>query len=452
MTQPVAQPEVVDVDPRTLVLEANVRADADLDPEFIASIKTHGVLTPVLAVRADDGTLNVRAGQRRTLAAVEAGRETIPAYVVQDAGDPARRIVEQMVENDHRRNVRDSDRTAAFKQLHLLGLTASQIAKQTCTKKNHVSAVLEVANSNAATVQAKYDLTLDQAAILAEFDDDAELVEKLTTITLDDPGNLIHAAQRARDERARAALYAQAETALAADNVRVIDLDDDANSAARCIDYLRQANEGEALTVENHATCPGHAAIIVRHGWNEQMTYEPRYYCTDPTANGHEDRWGSAYAEPKKGPMTDEQKAERREVVENNKAWRSAETVRREWLAQFAKRKTAPKGAAAFIATALAGRAYLIEKESQKSHRLAVDWLNIKTEPYRTAEAIESVVDGSSEARAQHIALVLILGSIEDSTGTHTWRSNGSERAYFTALAAWGYTLSDVEKIAQGDA
>ncbi len=41
-------------------------------------------------------------------------------------------------------------------------------------------------------------------------------------------------------------------------------------------------------------------------------------------------------------------KAERAEVIAKNAEWRSSETVRRPWLAEFAQRKTAPKDAAAF--------------------------------------------------------------------------------------------------------
>ena len=57
---------LVHVDPCTLIVEVNVRTEAHLTPEFVASIKTHGVLTPVL-VQRHDGGLRVRAGQRRTL-------------------------------------------------------------------------------------------------------------------------------------------------------------------------------------------------------------------------------------------------------------------------------------------------------------------------------------------------------------------------------------------------
>jgi ParB family chromosome partitioning protein len=131
---PVAEaPAVVleQADPRTLVLAANVRADARLDKAFVASIRDRGVLVPIVAHR-DAGVLRVLYGQRRTLAAVEVGRATVPVYVVDvPDGEKAReagRIVDQLIENDHRTDLRDAERAAAFQQLSVLGLTASQIA------------------------------------------------------------------------------------------------------------------------------------------------------------------------------------------------------------------------------------------------------------------------------------------------------------------------------------
>ena len=52
--------------------------------------------------------------------------------------------------------------------------------------------------------------------------------------------------------------------------------------------------------------------------------------------------------------MTDDEreaaKAQRRNVIESNKAWKAATTVRRDWLSAFAQRKTAPAGAEAYLA------------------------------------------------------------------------------------------------------
>lgn len=51
---------------------------APLDAGFIDSIRENGVLTPILTWRGEDGGVHVRAGQRRTVAAREAGAATVP--------------------------------------------------------------------------------------------------------------------------------------------------------------------------------------------------------------------------------------------------------------------------------------------------------------------------------------------------------------------------------------
>ena len=73
-----ATPTLEMLDPATLTVDINVRKDAALTSDFIASIKEHGVMEPVIAHRNDDGTVHVLMGQRRTRAAVEAGRPLTP--------------------------------------------------------------------------------------------------------------------------------------------------------------------------------------------------------------------------------------------------------------------------------------------------------------------------------------------------------------------------------------
>ena len=72
----------------------------------------------------------MRAGQRRTLAASEAGLATIPVYIVAADETTVERIVQQMAENDHREAVTDADRVAAFQQLAFEKLTPAVIAKR----------------------------------------------------------------------------------------------------------------------------------------------------------------------------------------------------------------------------------------------------------------------------------------------------------------------------------
>lgn len=136
-------PELAHLDPRTLTIEANVRAqDVALDPSFIGPIRQHGVLQPILVVRHDDGSLWVRAGQRRTLATLNAGHPTIPALII-NAGPGAERLIQQIIENQQRKDLRQSEAVAGYEQMHLdFGLSAGQIAGSLGVKKREVTAVL----------------------------------------------------------------------------------------------------------------------------------------------------------------------------------------------------------------------------------------------------------------------------------------------------------------------
>ena len=109
------------LDPATVLVGDNVRDTAVLEPQFIASIAEHGVLQPVTAVRTDAG-VEVRDGQRRTLAAREAGLTSIPVYVLDTAqtntkSTTAERIAQQIVANDHREALTDAQRAKGIHQM-----------------------------------------------------------------------------------------------------------------------------------------------------------------------------------------------------------------------------------------------------------------------------------------------------------------------------------------------
>ena len=57
------------LDPTSLVVGDNVREYPNLNKPFLDSIAEHGVLVPITAIRRDDGAVEVRNGQRRTMAA-----------------------------------------------------------------------------------------------------------------------------------------------------------------------------------------------------------------------------------------------------------------------------------------------------------------------------------------------------------------------------------------------
>lgn len=238
-TDPAAEPEpaaagaadtgpplpLVMADPAVLLLADNVRVDARLDKPFVASVRDHGVLVPIVAHRTTDGALRVLYGARRTLAAVEAGRPQVPVYVV-DVPEEGKarevfRLVRQLAENDHRDPLRDAERVAAFQQLSLLGLTAKAIARRVHRRVGEVRAGLAVAGSEtAAGALDRYDLTLAHASVLAEFDGDQAAVKELTDTARTDPDRFDHLAQRLRVKRATDAARATLTAELTAAGVR----------------------------------------------------------------------------------------------------------------------------------------------------------------------------------------------------------------------------------------
>lgn len=337
-----ATPTLQMIDPTTLVIDTNVRLDPKTDRSFVASIRQHGVLSAITGQADAEGNVHVRMGQRRTLAAVEAGRETVPVMVLpaEATDDDAARIIEQLAENDHREAITDSDRVAAVDALTGLGLTASQIQRRTNRPKAEVAAALSVKDSVTAREGVETAaLTLEQGATVAEFEADPEAVEALMAAAAEGRG-FEHKAQQLRDERERQALYDAKAEELTAQGLTVIVppsyFEKGEHPAAERLSGLVNADHSD-LTPESHAECPGHAvAVRVDSRWNhdegrQAWVVTVQHYCTNPQAHGHVDRYASTNSGKKRAEdMTETEreqaKTERREVIENNKAWASAET------------------------------------------------------------------------------------------------------------------------------
>jgi ParB family chromosome partitioning protein len=446
-----AQPKEAGVlehlDPTALVIETNVRTEAlILEAEFVDSVRMHGVLVPVLGWRATDGFVHVRAGQRRTLAAREAALTAIPVYVVRaDDDSMARRIVEQLIENEHRQHLTDTDRVTAWQQLTLEGLTVATIAKRTGTKRDQVAAGLAVAaSSTGGALLGEGALTLDQAAALVEFEDDTEVLADLTSTAEQDPDYLPVAIQRARNERATRDAIRAAETAEAALGHRILSSNPGWSEAPYALDRL-SASDGGAVEPDAVRGKPG-VAVRVTTSWQGEIVV--RYYLDDPEAFGLTRPQVSSLpmgVGRQEGPMSEEAKAERRTLIARNKEWDAATTVRTEWLTTFLSRKALPKNATAVLAASLTG-----------AHGLVADSMSHGSSTAKTLLGIDPGYGTRLDAylqqhptRALHVALAVALGGIEQTLTRNTWRAPSPVTAtYLATLAEWGYPLCPVERIA----
>lgn len=448
-----ATSEYLEVDPAELIIGTNVRLDRRLDKEFLASIEELGVLQPIVGYRDDKGRIVVRYGSRRTVAAVETGRPSVPV-VVGESPDDVERIATQVAENEARKSLTTSETVAAVEQLAAFDLSASAIVRKTGLRRTAVTTALKVAGSELATKAAgRYDLTLDQAAAVQEFDGDPEAVKALVAAVK--VKQFEHVRQQLRDDRAEAELFAALRTRLAEEGTALIERSDMAWPAQR-LDNLK-------IEVDEHKTCDGHAAYISTAWSSTENGPVPVvvYVCVDAVANGHRDERAEMAGEPgEKAPMTDDQKAERKRVIALNKAWTSATTVRREWLATFVRRKTAPAGAELFVLTALLMSDHEIKQAIEARWPMLCEILGVPVTEGTPAwiaggEQCKALSESLSGANAKRVLVVLVAAVLlawETKTGPHTWRRNDEQtRRYLQQLSTWGYTLSDVERIACGE-
>jgi len=447
---PAAARECVDVDPTTLIIGDNVRAEAHLDRQFLASLREFGVMDPIHVTRAEDGTLTVRRGQRRTLGAVRVGRPTVPVLVVGDDDSEAERITKQWHENERRAALTDTDRLAAVEQLTILGVPAGSIAKRLGTPKKVIDAAVQANTSDLAKAAAsKHALTLTDAALIAEFEENEQVVRDILS-AVKDGYSAEHIAQQARDDKARQQAYDEAVTALVEAGVTVIgrpDYDEKVITGLRDIRLLNKDGSAKmkAPTVDEHATCPGHAAYVSQ-GYGDP---HPTYVCTNPKENKHAlYSWKGTTlpTQATRGGMTDEQKAERRTLIENNKQWDSAETVRRAWLSEaFLTRTSPPKGAETFLAVAVAHG-----EHTEDGHALYTRLTTgtDDTAPWETSGKIAARAAAATPRQVLMLALALLVCEWESTTSRNTWRSpKERDRRYLSALIGWGYKPSDVERL-----
>lgn len=428
------------LDPESLILDPNVRSDVELDKVFLASIEEHGVFTPILGHRVD-GAVHVRAGQRRTLGARQVKCATVPVYVIEGTGDEAERIIVQLIENDNRAALNEAERIAAWRQLELEGLSVTQIAKRTGNARDRIKTGLTLAgNETGTTLVAEFGLTLDQAAALLDFEDDQDTVAALTEVAYSQPDYFPVAVEKARTERKHQQMIAEAEAEELAKGHRVLAEHPVYGEAPYALHHFENA-DGTKLRAED---VTGKEGVAVRIYVNYNHDVIRSYYLDDPKAHGHEVPVLTGSGAPK-GPMTDEQKAERKALIANNKEWDASVTVRQEWLSALLSRKTLPKGADQVIAMCLTLGGPLVAQSMERGSAIACKLLGLEQVPGNGLDAYRE----KHPTRARQVTLAVVLGGIEQTCDRYTWR-NPSERTarYLQALAEWGYPLCPVERIA----
>lgn len=435
-----------ELDPASITVR-NIRAPKP-GPRLVASIREHGVLQPIGVLRTEDGELVLRFGGRRRQACMLLGYQ-VPAIVVDGAAGTTEaeitRIFEQLAENGGREDLTAADHAGAVEALFSLGADAALVTRKTGLSRQEIAAARKVAASETArTVAAQYPLDLGQSAAIAEFEDDAEAVRELVKAAEEGTGQFAHELQEQRDERADREAVATRTAELAKRGIVVATVRPHYDNR---LQYLCDA-DGNQLTPEAHEKCPGNL-VVLDAGYDHKVSES--WYCADPKGNGHKGRISSG---SQAGQSAEDASAERKKVLAGNKAWRSAEKVRRGWLREFLARPKVPDGGLQFTLEALArsdqNLRFAMDTRSEGRHVMARQLLGLAKadgSSWTQPPEVYTAMTTASPARAQVIALAIVLGACEAATGVHSWRSPGTDTAgYLEALARWGYGLSDIER------
>lgn len=441
--------------------------------DLASSIRDRGVLVPLIVVpvglvtghKFPKSVTHVAVdGSRRQAAAVKAGAD-LPCIVRDDLAVAKEAALTMAATALQRDQMTPAEEAHAVQAMFDLGLTQSAIAKATGRKAAEVK-VAKSAAALAPSITEQYELTLDQMALLAEFQDNADDVEFLVREMR--YGRVDHAVSTLRDRRADRVLVAAATPEYLEQGYAIHS--EYPNTWREKITDLSDLVDGEGNEIdeESHAVCPGRAVYVTVEFHNDEDDWdgegeEPEptepvrgvtahHYCSDPREFGHRARFGSlrGYPAHETGPtdLTPAQEAEReqaaaaaRAVRLTRKAFKIATTVRR-----------------AFLADLLAARSTLTLDERSEWALMRLmhtdrRYSNDYGRDVLLGELLGTVDSDAylkSAAAHRHLGLVwaqLVAGyELDISKGQYPDFFHGTDTAsYFRHLQSIGYALSETE-------
>jgi ParB family chromosome partitioning protein len=438
----------------------NVRRDISLDQEFLDSITELGILTPLRITPDGSGGYRVIEGHRRLAAAEKLGLTEVPYDLAADREtDEAGQFLDMYATNHHRKGLTALEEADALFAASANGASKTRIRKATGLGKDDIATALRAGQITgfARDVAAEFGhaITLEQLALLAEFEDDTQAIDRIMTDICSGRSGQ-HAAEKIRQERVEAAEHERLVAQLAADGYAIT-----GELPPNAFMLYNLQHDGQELVPETHATCPGRAVHF-----NTYSPLQPRHFCADPEANGHVSRYQSAplpdltdggadgtVAAP--DPKTEDAAPDpqRKLVIEGNRAWVAARTVRKRWLADtLLARRTAPKDAMPFITVQLLTMPRALRDALTRAPR---------TELFAelTGGSMNSdTIGGWATGRLPLALLAVIVTAYEDrmdgEAGRATWRTDqrftqcdrSEASVYLRFLESIDYELSAIER------
>jgi ParB family transcriptional regulator, chromosome partitioning protein len=420
-------------------LTESIRARGVLEPIHVRLVESNGSGDRYMVVR----------GHRRHLGAKAAGYGTIRSIVVDADQAERERLEDQLSENLHRDDLTAAEQAQGVQQLLDLGASAGDVAHALALTTEQVWAASKVAGSKGvAAVTKRHDITMDQAAALAEFEGDKAVFKELTTLAVEHPERFDHRVSQYRQQAADEAAEAAEAARWVAKGYKVLTW----LEAQKPPVVPLYALDGE-VKLKDHANCE-HRAVVVTT--NHRGKPEVSAYCTDPAKAGHTLRFkrkGSGALADDPGKTTKQQEAEKlanRTHRACMNASRAAQVVRRQFVRDLLARRT-QKGLVPFVVGALAA-----EHSGMESRHAPMfgELVGIEaTASYGSHITVQARYVAKCRGRELLVLLARVAAEREWEWEPNTWERKTPERtAYLRFLLDNGYNPSRVEQVLLGKA
>lgn len=470
-TAPTHALELAVVDPTALHVRDQAREDATPDDGLIESVRAHGIIQPpVVEGNADGDGYTIVTGHRRVGAAIIAGLAEITVIVrPHGAASEALTLEEQIVENERRKGLTARDLAAGYQKLSLFGLRPEDIAAGLGEKPDRIRAGLKINTSTtaAALVEEQPAIDFAQAAAIADFDDYPKLQKKLVETATTNPANFTRDVEVAKGERAAADRIAQAKAALADIDVPFIESFTYSQYSwtkkggmyggpgAELHQLADPATPDVQLTPETHADCPGRGAYVHRasaYYLDREDGFDTVYVCTDWEANGHtkwqrpdDDRTPEEIEREKERAASIARAEKAQAEIARARAIIDANTqARLNWIHDHLTTGRLRPAAAHFDILATATGA-MVRYEAGHDPNLTMAILAGETrtadtwQSHPNADELITIITTHCQPSLR-VALAAAFATLEE------FVDSGEGVAYFAALTALGYTLTDTDR------
>jgi ParB family chromosome partitioning protein len=430
----------------------NPRRDLGDLTELADSIRAHGVRQNLLVVPEPAGEWRIVIGHRRAAAAALAGLEYLPVVVDEDL-DEAGQLELMLLENLQRADLTPVEEADGYQGLLDLGVDVKAIATRTGRAESTVRARLRLAAlpEKARVAVHEHRATLEDAAALAEFDDDPATQNALASLlgTRSFTVELTNARQRAERRRRVAPVLARLlEVGATQLPSNEWETPDGSTLAAQV--WLHSPDVDMPLARLAEAT----AAWSWRQYYSELKIYRPMT----------PEELEAAAAEPE---WKARQRERDEEFAQRKAAWEEHAATTNETRADFVRSLLAHKqltkaqsdalvqyvGFELLTAAAWDDTAALYPDTRDLPRWLGVDVEAVTERATDEEHEADEVIDDEIRAAiaalpAVHRLLVAAAGGAEPITW-HVWEERGRAlRAYYALLEQLGYPVSDAERTA----